>query len=262
MKKIMLALALCCIAAPAFADKPAPPPVRHKKHKVVIVVPPVEVPPVVVPPVEPTPPPVVVVPPPPPVVVAPPPAVVVLPPKVCKIGCPPEGRVFQPNLHLGIGVGVQPPYASGLIGARLEFPSVYLGLEPFISPTVGVGVDGLVYAYRGKVVQFYPLSVGFIINWNYNQSSGTFGMQDRFLSVQDVNRVIDLRVGAGIQIKLACHVKLAIDWRVSIPDPVKLAREDGVCHTCGEHGSRALDAGAAVGNAFAQSQLILGVLIQ
>ena len=266
MKKLIVALALCCMAAPAFADKPAPPPVHHKKHKkVTVVTPPVEAPPVVVPPVEtPTPPPPVVVAPPPPAVVVPPP-VVKLPPKVVclKAKCPDyENQVVIPSAHLAVGVGVQEPWASGLLGLRLEFPKAYLGLEPFVSIPYGAGVDGMVYAYRGKVVQFYPLSVGFMLNWNYNQSTGAFGTHDRFLSVQDVNRLIDLRVGAGVQVKLACHVLLALDWRANIPDPVKLARENGVCHNCGGAGSRALDAGAVVGNAFAQSQLYLGILIR
>jgi hypothetical protein len=253
MKKIILALTLCCFATPAFADKPAPHPVHHKQHKkVTVVTPPADVPPVVAPPVvEPTPPPPVVVAPPPPVVVAPPP-VVVLPPKVCKL-CPPEGSVV-PNLHLAVGVGAQDPWASGLVGIRVEFPKAYLGLEPFISIPYGVGLDGMVYAYRGKVVQFYPLSVGFMFNFAYNNNN-------LFLSDRDINRVIDLRLGAGVQVKLACHVKLALDWRVSIPDPVKLANENGVCRNCGGR-SLALDAPAAVGNAFAQSQLLLGVLIQ
>jgi hypothetical protein len=164
---------------------------------------------------------------------------------------------------LAIGVGAQAPWSTGLIGARLEFPSAYLGLEPFLSLPYGGGVDGLVYAYRGKTVQFYPLSVGFMLNWNYHSDHDAFfGTKARFLSDQDIDRLIDLRVGAGLQVKVACGVKLTIDWRVSIPDPVKLAREDGVCHNCGTHGSRALDAGAAVGNAFAQSQLLVGVLFQ
>jgi len=267
MKKVILAFVLCCFTAPAFADKPAPPPVHHKKHKkVTVVTPPAEVPPVVAPPVEePTPPPPVVVAPPPPVVVPPPaPPVVVLPPKVVclKEKCPDyESLAVIPEGHLAVGVGAQAPWSSGLLGLRLEFPKAYFGLEPFVSIPFGAGVDGLVYAYRGKVVQFYPLSVGFMLNFNYNQASGAFGSPNRFLSDQDVNRLIDLRVGAGLQFKVACHVLLTLDWRASIPDPVKLARENGVCQNCGG-ASRALDAGAAVGNAFAQSQLLLGVLIR
>jgi hypothetical protein len=262
MKKVILAL-LCCMAVPAFADKPAPPPVHHKKHKkVTVVTPPVEAPPVVVPPVEtPTPPPpVVVIPPlPPPAVVPPRP---VLPPKVCKKEeCPPEGTWFGPttgavvpNVHIAVGLGAQNPWASGLAGARIEFPKAYLGLEPFISMPNGFGVDGLVYAYRGKTVQFYPLSVGFMLNFAYNNNH-------LFLSDTDINRVIDLRLGLGVQIKLVCHLKLAIDWRVSIPDPLKLANENGVCHNCGNHAVR-LDAPTAIGNAFAQSQLLIGLLFQ
>ncbi len=100
-----------------------------------------------------------------------------------------------------------------------------------------------------------------MLNFNYDQKEGAFGMHDRFLSVQDVNRLIDFRVGAGLQVKVACGVKLTVDWRVSIPDPVKLANENGVCHLCSKSGEgRALDAGAVVGNAFAQSQLLVGVL--
>lgn len=67
----------------------------------------------------------------------------------------------------------------------------------------------------------------------YNQPRGAINC---FLSDQDINRVIDLRLGMGVQIKVSCHVKLTIDWRVSIPDPVKLYNEDSVCLTCGKSG--------------------------
>lgn len=263
MKKVILALALCLVAVPSFADKPAPH-IPHKKprKKVVVIPPPVEVvPPVVVappPPVE-EPPPVVV---PPPVT----PPVAKLPPKkVClKPTCPDyENKVVIPSGHLGVGVGVQAPWASGLVGVRLEFPKAYVGLEPFLSVPFGAGIDGMVYAYRGKVVQFYPLSVGFMLNFNYNQSQGVFGTSNKFLSIQNVDRLIDLRVGAGLQVKVACHVSLTFDWRVSIPDPVKLANEDGVCRFCSKNGNAyALDAGAVVGNAFAESQFMVGVLVR
>lgn len=256
MKKIIVALMLSCFAVPAFADKPAPrPPVFHKKKhkKVYCILPPTALPPVVAPPVVPVAPPVVVVVPPTPVVVVAPPVVVPL----CVVGCPPEG-VVNTSLHLAVGVGAQNPWVSGLAGVRVEFPKVYLGLEPFVSVPYGVGLDGMVYAYRGKVVQFYPLSVGFMLNFNYNKDP-VFG-KTKFLSDQDVNRVVDLRLGAGLQIKLACKIKLAIDWRVSIPDPVKLANNNGICRECATNGARALDAGTATKNAFAQSQVLVGIL--
>lgn len=269
MKKVILALALCFVAAPAFADKPAPAPVHHKKHKKVVVVvpppaPPVAPPVVVEPPV--VPPAVVVVPPPPAPV--PPPKAVFVPKKLCglKPSCPDwESKGFIPEAHLAIGVGAQAPWASGLLGLRMEFPVGYggLGIEPFISIPYGVGADVMIYAFRNKVVQVYPISVGAMINWNYNQDHGAFGTNAKFLSDQDVNRLWDLRLGAGVSVKLACHVFLALDWRVSIPDPVKLNAEDHICQNCGKGGaSRYLDANTAVANAFAQSQLYVGVLIR
>jgi len=265
MKKVILVLAtLCCFVAPAFADKPAPPPHKKHKHKVTVVVPPpapvsppvVEAPPVVLPPP-------VVVPPPAPV---PPPKPVFVPKKICglKPTCPDwESRKFIPEAHLAVGVGAQAPWASGLLGLRMEFPVGLgaFGIEPFVSIPYGVGADFMIYAFHNNVVQFYPLSVGAMINWNYGQKTGAFGTNARFLSDQDINRLWDLRLGAGVSVKLACHVFLAFDWRVSIPDPVKLAKDDHVCVNCG-NGSHYLDANTAVGNAFAQSQLLVGILVR
>ena len=250
MKKVLVAVLMMLFAVPAFADKPVLPPVVHHKHKhkkVVVVKPPKKPPVVVVPPL--VFPPVVIAKPP----VAPP-AIVVPPP--CPVVCPPEGTSVV-SLHLGVGVGARQPYASGLIGLRIEFPTVYLGLEPFISVPFGAGVDGLVYAYRGKVVQVYPLSVGFMVNFNHS-ADGVFGAGNRFLSDQDINRVIDLRLGAGVQIRLRCKLSLAVDWRVSLPDPVKLG--NGTCYNCGTSGAERINGVAAVKNALAESQLIVGLL--
>lgn len=250
MKKALVAILMMLFAAPVFADKPVlPPVVHHKKHKKIVVVVPRK----------PKKPPVVVAPPlvfPPVVIMKPPvapPAIVVLP---CPVVCPPEGTSVV-SLHLGVGVGARQPYVSGLIGLRIEFPTVYLGVEPFISIPFGAGIDGMVYAYRGKVVQVYPLSVGFMVNFNHS-ADGVFGAGNRFLSDQDINRNIDLRLGAGVQIKINCFLKLAIDWRVSIPDPVKLG--NGTCYNCGTSGAERINGVAAVKNALAESQLMVGLL--
>lgn len=250
MNKIILAV-LVCLSIPAFADKPAPHIIRHKKHKkIAVVVPPMPPVVVVVPPLSPEVPPVIV----PPEDFIPPPLSPII--KPCKV-CAPYGDVVY-NLHLAIGVGVKQPYASGLVGFRVEFPKVYLGVEPFISIPFGIGVDGLVYAYRGKVVQFYPLSVGFMLNFNYNNPNGVLG-KNRFLSDQDINRVVDLRLGLGAQFRLACKWRLSLDLRTSIPDPAKLIRENGICHNCVD-GSVALNSRHAVANAFGATQLLVGVL--
>jgi hypothetical protein len=257
MKKVILALMLCGFVAPVFADKPAPHFVPHKKHKkVVVVVPPTVLPPVVIPPIEHVvlPPPMIVVVPPMPPTIKP----VAAPVMLCKAGCVPESKVFLTSAHLAVGVGAQAPWASGLVGLRMEFPGVMLGLEPFVSLPYGVGADGLLYMYRGPVVQI-PIAFGFMINWNYNQKTGMFGSDAKFLSDQDINRVIDLRMGAGVQVKLKCSTKLTVDWRVSIPDPAKLDNENNVCMSCGNHAHK-LDANTAVGNAFAQSQILVGLL--
>lgn len=252
MKKILV-LVLLGLSALAFADKPAPHFIHNKKKpKVVITLPPpppLVIMPMPIPPDKVLPPSLIVI---TPTVLLPP--VVKLPIKVCKF-CPSEGSVVT-NLHLSIGIGVQQPWASGIAGVRLEFPKIFLGVEPFISIPYGIGMDGLIYAYRGKFVQFYPLSIGFMLNWNYGNST-TF---PSYLSDPDIARLIDLRLGMGLQIKLACHVKLAIDLRTSIPDPVKLSRDDGVCQFCSNSTAHALDTKTAVANAFAQTQFIVGLL--
>ena len=250
MKKVLVAVLMMLFAAPVFADKPVLPPVVHHKKKpkkrIICGLPVPKKPPVVVAP------PLVF----PPVVIAKPapPAIVVVPP--CPVVCPPEGTSVV-SVHLGVGVGARQPYASGLIGLRIEFPTVYLGVEPFISVPFGAGVDGMVYVYRGPVVQVYPLSVGFMVNFNHS-ADGVFGAGNRFLSDQDINRNIDLRLGAGVQIRLRCKLSLAVDWRVSLPDPVKLG--SGTCYNCGTSGAERINGVAAVKNALAESQLIVGLL--
>ena len=258
MKKVSLIAALLCVSfSTVYADKPPPrKPPRHKK--IVVVPPPLLVPPMVVVPPEPSLPPPVA--PPPPVVVVVPPPVIPAKPCALPVVCPADSTRFVPSAHLAVGVGVRPPWASGLVGLRMEFPSVYLGLEPFMSIPYGVGVDGLVYAYRGKTVQFYPLAVGFMLNWNYNQSSGAFGSPNKFLSNQDVNRLVDLRLGLGVQVKLKCQIRLSIDLRTNIVDPVKLSKESGICHNCSNGRAFALNSKNTVINSLAETQLLVGLL--
>lgn len=158
-------------------------------------------------------------------------------------GCGPE-----PEAVLGgwaaIGLGVRDPYMSGNIGLLLQIPKAYVGLRVYSALQYGVGVQFLPYVYRGSRVQVHVLDPGFMIT----------GAPFKYLSDPDVPRTVDLLIGAGVQVKLTCHLALTADLRTNIPDPTKL--KDCV----GSHGER-IQAANAVGNAFAATQLLVGLLL-
>lgn len=158
-------------------------------------------------------------------------------------GCGPEGDVVFGG-WAALGLGVRDPYTSGNIGLLLQVPKAYVGLRVYSALQYGVGVQFLPYVYRGNRVQVHVLDPGYLI------TGGPF----KYLSDPDVPRHIDLLVGAGVQVKLTCHLALTADLRTAIPDPTKL--KDCV----GSSGQR-VDAAAAVGNAFAATQLLVGLLL-
>lgn len=153
--------------------------------------------------------------------------------------------LFGPRVALGLGL--RDPYVSGLLGVRLEIPKAYLGLDVYSQLQYGVGIQALIFAYRGPIVKVHVLDPGVFVT----------GDPFKYISAPDVPRRLDMVLGAGLSVKVHCNVELTADWRVNIPDPKLLNEKNGVCDgiNCGQ----ALDSRAVVGNAFAQSQLLLGV---
>lgn len=155
-----------------------------------------------------------------------------------------------------LGIGVRDPYVSGELGIQLEVPQVFLGARAFSEVQYGLGLQGLIYVYRGDFLKVHVIDPGVLF------TGGPF----RYESDVDIGRNVDLILGAGVQLHIACHLELLLDWRVDLPDPGVLARNDGLrdCSGCGAPGgqTKALDARAAVGNAFAASQLKAGLLVR
>jgi hypothetical protein len=172
----------------------------------------------------------------------------------------PKGGVEVLPIHIGLGLGFQEPGVSGLVGLRWYIPKSYIGLEAFVSIPYGAGLEAMVYAYRSEKIKFYPLSAGVMFNFDYSYQSGSDGkrLSRLFLSDSDINRVVDFRLGAGLAVKLTCDIDLTFDWRVSIPD--LLRSSEPKCYNCGVPVNHRLDRDNAVANAFAQSQIIIGIL--
>lgn len=270
MKKIILALALCLVPTLALADAPGPqclpecsvpanctlkldcpPPVKKavkkkKKKKTAVVVAPVPAPACA-----PTcPAPVVIVNPTPSVVVVKTVTRTVKVPAQCPDGkCKKEPKVVVGG-YVALGVGVRDQYVQGNVGLQLEFPKARLGLRAFTALDKGVGFQALIYPYRSERVKVHILDPGVLITGDpFNYTNNT-----------DVPRRVDLLLGAGVQVKLTCHLQLLVDWRVNIADPGMLARDNGVVQTSGAHAGQYLDSPHVVGNSFSSSQVMLGLL--
>lgn len=176
--------------------------------------------------------------------------------------CPPPTTVFVPvaaaagllcpdkrfyvGAHLSLGLGLQDPYASGRVGIRFEIPAIYLGLDVGSLFQYGIYGNLLVYVYRGHRVRVHVLDPGFLVT----------GSPFKYISDSDIKRRVDLTLGVGVEVRLICHLDLIADWRVSVPDPGKLHDCNGQCDN-----GRSLSASRAVGNAFSESQLYIGLMV-
>jgi hypothetical protein len=149
------------------------------------------------------------------------------------------------GLHLGVGVGARDPYVSGQIGLRFKYRPAYVGFEVFSALQYGVGIQSLAYVYQGPRVSVHVLDPGVLIPFS----------NKNLLSDRDIPRKVDLLLGAGVEVKILCHLAFTADIRTDIPDPAKL--KDCV----GSTGER-IQAAKAVGNAFADTQVVLGLLVR
>jgi hypothetical protein len=153
--------------------------------------------------------------------------------------------------YVALGVGVRDQYVQGNIGLQLEFPKARLGLRIFSALDKGVGAQALIYPYRSERVKVHIIDPGVLVTDSpFNLTNNT-----------DVPRRVDLLLGAGVQVKLVCHLDLTVDWRVNIADPGMLVRDDGKVITSGPHAGTYLDAAHVTGNSFSSSQVMLGLLL-
>lgn len=152
------------------------------------------------------------------------------------------------GLHVAMGVGVRDPYVSGQIGVRFKFKPAYVGFEVFSALQYGVGLQTLAYVYQGPRVSVHVVDLGVLVPFSDNH----------LLGVPDIKRKADLLLGAGVEVKLVCHLNLTADWRVGIPDPSYLNAHKDCGGTCDKH----INVRNAIGDAFASSQLFLGLMLR
>ena len=157
----------------------------------------------------------------------------------------------QLGIYGELGVGVRDQYYQANLGLRLTIPKARLAIQAFSVINRGVGFQALIYPYRGKRVQVHILDPG-------AQITG-FGVFDS-INNTDVPRKVDLIFGAGVDINLKCNLKLLVDWRVNLADPVYLAQEDGKLYQTGPNSYKYLDAAHVTGNSFSSSMLMVGLL--
>lgn len=110
--------------------------------------------------------------------------------------------------HVAIGGGASRPYVFGQVGLRLSERHVFVALELSSLMQAGFAADFLVYLVTVRRVQVHLIDPG--VGWN------AFGYT---LSTPDVKRSLDLRLGAGVEVRLRRHASLTVDWKVSLPDP-------------------------------------------
>lgn len=145
---------------------------------------------------------------------------------------------FLVGAHVATGFGANSPYVFGQLGVRFTERHMFLGIELSSLLQAGFAADALIYVVKLRPVGVHIIDPG--IGWS------PFG---HYLSNPDVKRSIDLRLGAGVEVRVCRHAYLTADWKVSFPNPAF------VITNYGDYGKTIfLDA-------LKKSQLWLGVLI-
>jgi hypothetical protein len=156
----------------------------------------------------------------------------------------------QPAVQLGLrgagGAWLCPDHGFGLVGLRVKFPDLYLGLELNTSFTnkynMGHQAQVLLYLTQGKV------------NWHLDLGAMSTG--DRYFSNKTVPRTWDLTLGTGLEVPVSKEVSFTADLRTTMPNPGTM----GALALYGKNGVY-LNSENALGNALLASQLQLGVML-
>jgi hypothetical protein len=110
--------------------------------------------------------------------------------------------------HAALGVSIQHPYLFSQLGVRIEEEHFFIGIELSSLLQAGFAADALFYVVRMRSFALHIIDPG--VGWN------AFG---HYLSTPDVKRGLDLRIGAGFQIRACRHALATVDWKASLPDP-------------------------------------------
>lgn len=157
-------------------------------------------------------------------------------------GCPPEEGT-EVGFRLALGLSARDQHTRGLVSLRLEWPKTPFGLDVFSEFQYGVGAQVLLYPYRSQRIAIHVVDPGVLVTgdpWSYSHDA-------------DVERRVELLFGAGLQLRVACHVWLTADVRTGVP----LSDDYGCCVE-----GKKLDASRVVGNAFGSTTLFLGVMVR
>lgn len=149
--------------------------------------------------------------------------------------------VAKPSFGLGlrgaVGLWSCGPHAFGVVGLRARAFKAHLGAEVNTQFYWGHSAQLMVYPVQGPVSVHVDLGAMYIPN--------------RGFGTQDVPRKWDVLVGAGIEVPVLPHISLTADARTTMPNPVDMVAlsDQGLRH------------GAVIGNSFARTQLMLGVML-
>lgn len=118
----------------------------------------------------------------------------------------------------------------------------------------GLGLELMVWTYQGETISHH-IDLGALVKG---------GLEP--LSTGDIPRFTDLALGTGIEVKLSKRVKLTVDWKMRIADPIFIVNNDQPVFKDGSQvygpDGRYLDVKRVLGNSLVQSQLFLGLLIR
>lgn len=154
----------------------------------------------------------------------------------------PKGPDFGIGVLGEVGTMVKAkPHVFGLLGVRGRWFPAHLGLELDTQFYWGHAAKLMVYPIQGPLA--WHLDVGML--WVPHLGFGA----------QDVPRKWDLTAGTGIEWNFAKNLSLTADWRVSLPNPVTIHKYDRV-----DANGRYINVGNTIGNSFAGSQLLVGVM--
>jgi hypothetical protein len=141
------------------------------------------------------------------------------------------------GVRAAVGLFACGPNVFSLVGIRARMPRIHLGVDIDHQFYWGTALSALVYPIQGKAV-----------NWHID--TGVIVSSQSPMTNRSVARGWDFAIGTGLEIHLLSHVSATVDWRYSFPNlSVFRAYDD-----------RILNTGNVMGNAFIQSQLMIGVM--
>jgi hypothetical protein len=152
----------------------------------------------------------------------------------------PEESSFKIGVGLrgSIGMWSCNPHVFALVGVRVRAPTIHLGAEVNTQFDWGHSFQVMVYPVQGPV------------SWHID--AGALWIPKYGFSVQDVSRKWDVLLGTGLEFVLIPHLSFIADLRFTTVNPFDMARLEK---------NSSLNVGNVIGNSFARTQLMFGLLL-